>query len=381
MGLEEHARMTEDAEARILEEAVQTSYEKSGKAVSISREEVSRETVKNKLHALNFPKTETYPQEKKAVDYIYIEADEDHIALQFREKKGDITENENHQKNNGAIAKLVYVHEGIERENEKSKRHVLKQPHYFCRVCEGKENKVLWDEVYEYIEKTYDLSKVKKIYLSADGGSWIMSGKRQIAGITYVLDEFHLKKYLRKITRRFGKKEKETEEELIKIICHGTKKEFEEKIEELKKEITYPSGKKRIAEGKEYLLNNWTASRLRLLRKNGVKGSSTESHVSHILSDRMSSRPMGWSKTGMTKMAELRAYYYNKGDMLELVRYQKERLEKAVVVEIVIYSSRMWTEERKRKRELGQMADMPVYSIPYHQIKKIANFKAQIFGL
>ena len=81
-------------------------------------------------------------------------------------------------------------------------------------------------------------------------------------------------------------------------------------------------------------------------------------------------------------MAELRAYYYNKGDMLELVRYQKEKLSMSVGSEAVIYSSsRMWSEERKRKRELGQMADMPVYSIPYHQIKKIENFKAQIFGL
>ena len=382
MGLEKHARMTEDAEAQILEETVQTSYAKGGSAVTISREEVSRETVKNKLHALKFPKKENYPQEKKIVDYLYIEADEDHIALQFREKKGDITENEYHQKNNGAIAKLIYVHEGMERENEKSRRHILKHPYYFCRVCEGKANKELWDEVYEYIENTYELSRIKKIYLSADGGSWIMSGKRQIAGITYVLDEFHLKKYLKKITGCFRKKEKELEEELIKIICHGTKKKFEEKIEELKQEITYPSSRKRIEEGKAYLLNNWTASRLRLLRKNGVKGSSTESHVSHILSARMSSRPMGWSKTGMSKMAELRAYYYNKGDMLELVRYQKEESVKAVGTETVIYSSsRMWSEERKRKKKLGQMADMPVYSIPYHQIKKIANFKAQIFGL
>ena len=382
MGLEAHARMTEDAEALILEEAVLTSYEKGGKAVSISSEEVSRETVKNKLHTLKFPKKENYPQEKKIVDYLYIEADEDHIALQYREKKGDITENEYHQKNNGAIAKLIYIHEGIACENEKSSRHILKQPYYFCRVCEGKENKAFWDEVYEYIEKTYELSKIKKIYLSADGGSWIMSGKRQIAGITYVLDEFHLKKYLRKITLCFRKKEKETEEELVKIICHGSKKEFEEKIEEFKKEITYPSGKKRMEEGKIYLLNNWTAARLRLLRRNGVRGSSTEGHVSHILSDRMSSRPMGWSKVGMSKMAELRAYYYNKGDMLELVRYQKEELAIAVGCEDVIYSSsRMWSEERKRKKELGQMADMPIYSIPYHQIKKIANFKAQIFGL
>ena len=33
-----------------------------------------------------------------------------------------------------------------------------------------------------------------------------MSGKKRIAGITYVLDEFHLKKYLKKITRCFRKK-------------------------------------------------------------------------------------------------------------------------------------------------------------------------------
>ena len=84
----------------------------------------------------------------------------------------------------------------------------------------------------------------------------------------------------------------------------------------------------------------------------------------------------------MSKMAELRAYYYNKGDMLELVRYQKEESAKVVGAETVIYSSsRMWSEERKRKKKLGSMADMPVYSIPYNQIKKIANFKAQIFGL
>ena len=163
---------------------------------------------------------------------------------------------------------------------------------------------------------------------------------------------------------------------------HTILAEFEEKIEELKKEIHTPSGKKRMEEGKNYLLNNWTAAKLRMLRKNGVKGSSTESHVSHILSDRMSSRPMGWSRTGMSKMVELRTYYYNKGNMLELVRYQKKELPKAAgSEEVICSSSQMWSAERKRKKELGQMADIPTYRIPYNQIKKIANFKAQIFGL
>lgn len=379
MGLEPHTRMTEDAHARILEEAVQTSYEKGGKYVSISElETVSRETVKNKLHELKFPKKENC-QEKKEVEYLYIEADEDHIALQFREKKGDIVENEYHQKNNGAIAKLIYVHEGIEEEGE---RHKLKNPYYFCRACEGEKNKELWDEVYEYIENTYELSKVKKIYLSADGGSWIRSGKKQIEGITYVLDEFHLKKYLKKITRNLEKGESEPEKELLKIIRTGTKKEFEEKIEEFRKNNLQENEGKGIEIGKNYLLKNWTAAKLRLSREEGIKGSSTESHVSHILSSRMSSRPMGWSKTGMSKMAELRAYYYNEGNMLELVRYQKKELKMAEGAEEVIYScGQVWKEERKRQKELGNKADMPVYSIPYHQIKKIANFKAQIVGL
>ena len=129
-------------------------------------------------------------------------------------------------------------------ESERTARHKLKNPYYFCRVCEGEENQKLWNEVYEYMENTYDLSKVKKIYLSADGGSWIKSGKNQIARITYVLDEFHIKKYLKKIMRCFGKKGKEVEEELIKMICKGTKKRFGERIEKLKEELLNTRGKK-----------------------------------------------------------------------------------------------------------------------------------------
>ena len=109
MGLKEHARLTEDAEAKILKEAVETTYEKAGIQVSISKDEISKETVKNKIHRLEFPKNTEKIQEKKEVEYLYIDADEDHVSLQFREKKGDIIENEYHQKNNHAIVKMIYV--------------------------------------------------------------------------------------------------------------------------------------------------------------------------------------------------------------------------------------------------------------------------------
>ena len=99
IGLEKHERISEDALARMLKEAVQSSYRRGGEETSLTTD-VNKQTVKNKIHELEFPRNEEKPEKKKVVDYLYIEADEDHASLQFREKKGDLEENENHQKNN-----------------------------------------------------------------------------------------------------------------------------------------------------------------------------------------------------------------------------------------------------------------------------------------
>ena len=186
MGIEKHARMTEDAEAEVLKEAVQTSYQKGGISACISDEFVSKETVKNKIHALEFPENTEVLEDKKVVEYLYIDADEDHVSLQFHEKKGDLTKSENNRKDNCAIAKLVYVYEGIEKEAPESRRHKLVNPYYFCQGCDGDGNQMFWDEIYRYLDNHYDLGKVKKIYLNADGGAWIKAGKNRIEGITYV---------------------------------------------------------------------------------------------------------------------------------------------------------------------------------------------------
>ena len=166
--------LTEDAEAKLLEEAVQTSYRRGGENASLTAE-VGKQTVKNKIHGLEFPKNEEKPERKKAVDYLCIDADEDHISLQFREKKGDLEENENHQKNNCLIVKLVYIYEGIENESPKT--------YCFCGVNSGEGNIRFWEEIYEYLGSHYDLDKVKKIYVNSDDVSWIKSGMSRIAEI------------------------------------------------------------------------------------------------------------------------------------------------------------------------------------------------------
>lgn len=99
-------------------------------------------------------------------------------------------------------------------------------------------------------------------------------------------------------------------------------------------------------------------------------------------SRRIFTRPLGWSRTGADKMARLRIYRQNKRDILELVRYQKKELPLAAGTEEVIYSAtQMLAAERRNRNRLGKLADMPVYSIPYPQIKKIAALKNHIWGL
>jgi len=333
MKIKDHKRITEDAISNILEEAVQTSYRRGGESVSIGKTEVSKQTVKTILHNLVFPESEE-PAEKKIVDYLYIDADEDHVALQFKEQKGDIEKTDNGYKNNSFITKLAYVYEGIEKEAPESKRHRLINPHYFAGSGTYETNEEFWDEVYEYIDSHYEISKIKKIFLNGDGGAWIKGCKSKIAGITYVLDEFHMKKYLIKMTshmeRYFSKEDVRDFRRIInEIIKDNTKEEFRNAIDYLQEYAETEKEAKKIADAGDYFLGNWMAAKNRFADRNHVKGCSAEGHVSHVLSSRMSSRPMGWSKLGATQMAKLRAYYLNGGDIFELARYQEERLPKA----------------------------------------------------
>ena len=380
MGLEKHERMTDDAKANILKEAVQSSYRRGGEEASLETD-VTKQTVKNLLHSLEFPTEPKKPDQKKEVEYLYIDADEDHISKQFNQKKGDLVGNENHPKNNSMIAKLVYVYEGIEREAPKSKRHKLVNPYYFSRVCSGEANLKFWDEVYAYLDTTYDLKKVKRIYVNGDGGGWIKAGMRRISGMTYALDEFHLEKYLIKLTSHMLDEKDIARDELRRIIRKETQRDFIEKVAELEGYQKTQSGLKKMEEAKEYILSNWMAARIRLKHKDGLLGCSAEGHVSHVLSDRMSSRPMGWSVKGAANMVQLRAYERNGGDMMELIRYQKRELPKVVGAEYnIISAEQMLRNEKNRHGELGKYIDAISHSVSLDTKKKVY-FNAHIWGL
>ena len=64
MGLEKHERITEDALARMLKESVQTSYRRGGEETSLTTD-VKKQTVKNKIHALEFPTRRSQKRKKR----------------------------------------------------------------------------------------------------------------------------------------------------------------------------------------------------------------------------------------------------------------------------------------------------------------------------
>ena len=93
LGMDSHERMTEDAEAELLNEVADASYRKAGTECSI-QSAVSKQTVKNKIYELDFDRApRPCVHKKRQVKYLYIDADEDHVALQFRNAKGDLQVN------------------------------------------------------------------------------------------------------------------------------------------------------------------------------------------------------------------------------------------------------------------------------------------------
>ena len=90
IGLEKNERFTEIAEATMLCEALKTSYAEAARVLP-SKQEITKTTVLNKVHAIAEEIPDTIYDEPKSVSYLYIEADEDHVA----EQHGRIVENKN----------------------------------------------------------------------------------------------------------------------------------------------------------------------------------------------------------------------------------------------------------------------------------------------
>ena len=335
IGLEGHQRITLGAAAAILEETVESSYRKGGEHASLT-DQVSKQTVKNLVHktVVEVPLKER--EEKKQIRNLHIDADEDHVAAQFFEKKGDLVRDGNGRKKNTLMPKLVCVYEDMEEENGEnsgSKRYRLTGKHYFCGLYPGKKNEGLWEEVREYIGATYDLDYLEKIYIAGDGAPWIKAGCEVLEKAHFVLDKFHMEKYIQRSVVHLLDSAGEVKNDIYDAIHHKEKGRVKEIFGEIM-EVTEKEGKRQeVKERLSYLMNNWKGIMIRVEDGGAVWGCHAEGQVSHVLSSRMSSRPMGWSRRGADQMAKLRAYRLNGGKVIDLLKYQEEKQKKEKRIE------------------------------------------------
>lgn len=308
LSIEPHTRIDTGLQEDMLKKAKEMSYQK----VIDSYEDISirsRNTIKNLVQ--NAPmehsslKNLEKPVKKKRVAVIHIEADEDHV---------------HQQKGKGLLMKLVYIHEGKEIVDKfsrsKNKRKKLIGAKYLTGLYP--KNDEIWFEVLDYLEEHYDLDYAERIFLSGDGASWIRAGEEIIPKCSFVIDGFHLSKYIKSATTAYPGFERK----LKRYVYSGNKEWVEGYFDTIEGNEHSKEELKRFAACRRYILGNWDEIQNR--HKEGYVECSAEGHVSHMLSHRLSSRPLSWSKKGSENIAKLRVYTSNGGSIRLLLNTRKE---------------------------------------------------------
>ena len=365
--LDSHERLSEQAEAEILKEAIDKSYSKGGKAIP-EGSDISKVAVMNKVHnIIDFP--DQKPKDKRKAKILFIEADEDHIASQ----KGA---RERHPK--GMIGKLVYIYE--DKEDICKGRRKLVQKFHIGGLYYGEENKNIWKEVWNYIDSNYDVDYLETIYVGSDCGNWIKAAGEELDKVVFAVDKYHLMSYINTAAHQMLDEESIAKEKIWKYLAKGQKKNFQKIMSDM---IASANNIGPIEKCRDYILNNWKAVKVRM-KLDKRYGCSAEGHVSHIYSDRLSSRPMGWVETGADRMCMLRCFVENYGSekIIELVRYtrEKKRELKATGTEgISIGQEEIKKVFETRHLSYGGYIDRLQVEIPgYYTIKKTLAIREQI---
>lgn len=143
-----------------------------------------------------------------------------------------------------------------------------------------------------------------------------------------MLDRFHMEKYIQKSVAHLLDSADDAKSEIYGAIKEKDKKEVRRIYRHIMELTGTESKRREVSESLSYLMNNWAGIVIQEEDAGAAWGCHAEGQVSHVLSSRMSSRPMGWSRRGADQMAKLRAYRMNGGKIIDLLKYQKEKQEK-----------------------------------------------------
>ncbi len=268
-GVSKRERISLNTVTELVDAACDMSYEKASNVVAGGA--ISRQTVMNKIR-----KSEALTPlvELRSVPVLHVDADEDHIKLQNGKSK---------------IVPLVSVYEGFEKNG---KRSLCKNVFHMAEFEQDADT--IWENVLTEIDRRYNLENTR-IYLHGDGAAWIKTGLEWLPNSVFVLDRFHKNKALKQIfTNIPARTAGQYEARLRKALKSSDRDSFCKLIDKLL--AAYPDCAKTITKHSNYILNHFEGITICYSDPEATNGGATEPHVSHVLSRRLSSRPMAWSK-------------------------------------------------------------------------------------
>lgn len=321
LGLEKGERIDKKVKAEVIRKANDQSYSKSGKLV-VPEMEISSTTVMRNVRKNDWKMNieERKEEEKIKAKNIFIQVDEDHVKQ--RNKKGC------------TISKIITIY---------TRKRTLTKPDRIPEVKQVrkelvdkftfsglyKDTQEMWEDVAYYIDCTYKKEEIETVFVMGDGASYIKSGTEWIAKSVFVLDTFHLEKYINHLNydEYLKTKLQEAIDQFDPIstenIMNEAIKKIEQEIEE-DKQLSRNTKRlenrlKKIKDTKTYLMNQWEGIEAHDKYKDKLTGCCQEGQVHHTLSERLSTDAKVWSENGIDEMSQLRAFTQNGGDIYQKI--------------------------------------------------------------
>ena len=269
---------------------------------------LNRQTIRNIILDSKLSNPES--RQLDTPDTLYVIADEKWIH----------TQNNN---NEDVMVKSIVIFDGV----KDKPRRTLNNKRIFASF---KGNQFL-DDTLDYLYYSYDLDKVKNIFVMGDGARWIrtLTNHFQInneTNVIFALDKYHFKQAIHHICL-----DKTLENILVSYVLNDDKKSFKSFCEEFIKSYSHRTDT--INQKKEYIINNWK-NILNLYKYN--LSCPMESQISHNLAYLLSSRPKGYSLKMLDKILKIRLLFKNKENIKQLylnnfnkkdiINYKKQEL-------------------------------------------------------
>lgn len=250
-------------------------------------------------------------------EQLYIQADEEHIHLQFKNQKRLKTDGKLRSTN--YELKEVTIFTG--REKCGKKRYQLKDRIIITQL-HNEDNLDFYQRVNNYIQRNYITDKVAYCY--GDRALWIQSLANEI-GAYSIMDKFHFSQALTRATG--GARYRDVVELLRYYISKDDIDNFAYLIN-LHMGIEQRT-KKYNFKARDYILSNWDSYQLNNKLDNHT-GCSAEGINSHYFASYFSSRPKGFTIKNIHTIGALRALYNSNIEIDEYYMKNKDLINERI---------------------------------------------------